>query len=83
MSQVKVEQKKHDKLHRKSLVRKKKIEYIFSIACVCIIGVAILSWIGFSVYTKVQDAATENATYEYYDISTSAIQDYLSSLTEE
>jgi len=83
MSQVKVDQKKQDKANRRSLVRKKKIEEAASIIVVSIIAVAIVVWIGFSMYTKFQQAAAENATYEYYDITTSAIQDYISSLSGE
>lgn len=80
MSQEKVEQKKHDRIHRRSLVRKKKIEYALSVTCVIVVAVAIFTWIGFSVYTKMQEAAAENFVYEYYDITTEAIQNYLSTL---
>ncbi len=80
MSQEKVDQKKYDKAHRKSMLRKKKIEEIASIACVSVIAIAIVAWIGFSVYNKVETAAAENISYEYYDIDTSAIQDYFSTL---
>ncbi|SFN93498.1 hypothetical protein SAMN04487831_10568 [Pseudobutyrivibrio sp. UC1225] len=80
MSQQKVDQKKLDKKNRRSTLRKKKIEEVLSLAIVAVIGIAILGWVGYSVYTKVQDSAAENATYEYYDIDTAAIQDYLSSL---
>lgn len=82
MSQEKVEHKKELKKNRKSLVRKKKVEYVISICCVAVIAVAVFGWIGFSVYTKVDEAAAENIEYEYYDISTDAIQNYLSTLSE-
>lgn len=80
MSQQKVDQKKLDKKNRKSILKKKKIEEILSIVVVSIIGLAIVAWVGYSVYSKVQTASAENATYEYYDIDTAAIQDYISSL---
>ncbi|WP_028235510.1 hypothetical protein [Pseudobutyrivibrio sp. MD2005] len=80
MSQQKVDQKKYDRVHRKSLVRKKKIEETMSIICVAVIGLFIVGWIGFSIYTKIQAAAAENVTYEYYDIDTTAIEDYFSTL---
>ena len=80
MSQEKVDQKKYDKIHRKSLVRKRKLEEGISIACVAAISLFVVAWIGFSIYTKIQASAAENATYEYYDIDTSAIQDYLTTL---
>ncbi len=80
MSQQKVDQKKYEKTHRKSLVRKKKIEEVLSLICVTVIGVAIVAWICFSVYTKHEQAVAANMTYDYYDISTTAIQDYLSTI---
>lgn len=80
MSQEKVDKKKYDKAHRESLVRKKKFEEAISIVCVSIIAVAIVGWIGFSIYTKAQQAAAENHVYEYHDIDSSAIQDYISTL---
>ncbi len=80
MSQQKVDQKKLDKKNRKSILRKKKIEEFLSIAVVSIVGVAIVAWVGYSIYTKVQTAAEQNVSYEYFDINSSAIQDYLSSL---
>lgn len=80
MSQQKVDQKKHDKVNRKSIVRKKKIEEIASLVCVSIIAIAIVGWIGFSVYKKAEQAKLANATYEYNEITTTAIQDYLGTL---
>ncbi|MCR5580042.1 MAG: hypothetical protein K6F66_00500 [Pseudobutyrivibrio sp.] len=80
MSQQKVDQKKYDKTHRKSLVRKKKIEETLSIACVCVIALFIVSWIGYSIYNKAEAAAEANATYDYYEITTDAVQDYLTTL---
>ncbi len=82
MSQQKVDQKKLDKKNRRSILRKKKIEEFLSLAIASVIGLAIVVWIGFSVYNKVQTSAEENATYEYFDIDTAAIQDYLSGLNE-
>ena len=61
-------------------IGKKKIEEALSIVCVSVIGLAIVGWIGFSIYTKATTAAEENASYEYYDITTEALQDYLGTL---
>ena len=82
MSQQKVDQKKHDKANRKSIVRKKKIEEIASLVCVSIIAIAIVGWIGFSVYKKAEQVKLANATYEYNEITTTAIQDYLNTLNQ-
>ncbi len=80
MSQAKVDQNKKNKANRKSILRKKKIEYALSIACVCVILVAVVGWIGYSIYTKAATAASENIEYSYYELSTSAISDYTSTL---
>ena len=61
MSQEKVNQKKHLKENRKSIVRKKKIEEFVSLAIVAVIGIAIVVWVGFSVYDKFQKSAEANA----------------------
>ena len=84
MSQEKVDQKKYDRTHRKSLVRKKKIEEFLSITCVAVITIAIVAWVGFSIYTKVEANNEENAetSVVYNEIDNSAIQNYLSTLYE-
>lgn len=80
MSQQKVDQKKHDKANRKSILRKKKIEEIASLVCVTVIAIAIVGWIGYSIYNKAEQTKEANATYEYNEITTTAIQDYLNTL---
>ena len=82
MSQEKVDKKKFEKTHRRSLLRKKKLEEFLSIACVCVIAVGIVAWIGFSVFTKVEDSKEANATSQFYEIDSSALQEYLGSLQE-
>ncbi|SDB54996.1 hypothetical protein SAMN02910298_02818 [Pseudobutyrivibrio sp. YE44] len=82
MSQQKVDQKKLDKKNRRSILRKKKIEEVLSITVVSIIALAIVAWVGYSIYGKVQTAAEQNTTHEYVDIDASAIQDYLSTLNQ-
>ena len=78
MSQEKVNQKKLDKKNRRATLRKKKIEEVLSLTVVAVICIAIVAWVGYSVYSKVQTASQESATYEYFDIDTAALQDYLS-----
>ena len=82
MSQEKVDKKKFEKTHRRSLLRKKKLEEFLSIACVCVIAVGIVAWIGFSVYTKVEASKEANTTSQFYEIDSSALQEYLGSLQE-
>lgn len=82
MSQEKVDKKKFEKTHRRSLLRKKKLEEFLSIACVCVIAVGIVAWIGFSVFTKVEESKEANTTSQFYEIDSSALQEYLGSLQE-
>ena len=82
MSQENVDKKKFEKTHRRSLLRKKKLEEFLSIACVCVIAVGIVAWIGFSVYTKVEASKEANTTSQFYEIDSSALQEYLGSLQE-
>ena len=53
MSQQKVDQKKLDKKNRRSTLRKKKIEEVLSLALVSVIAIAIVAWVGYSIYSKV------------------------------
>ncbi len=82
MSQQKVDQKKLDKKNRRSILRKRKAEEIASITVVSLIGIAIVIWVGFSIYSKIQSNAEANATYEYHELDSSALQDYLAELSE-
>ena len=82
MSQEKVDKKKFEKTHRRSLLRKKKLEEFLSIACVCVIAIGIVARIGFSVYSKVEESEAANVTSQFYEIDTTSIQEYLGSLQE-
>ena len=82
MSQEKVDKKKFEKTHRRSLLRKKKLEEFLSITCVCVIAIGILAWIGFSVYSKVEESEAANVTSQFYEIDTTSIQESLGSLQE-
>ena len=82
MSQEKVEYKKEQKKNRKSLVRKKKIEYVLSIVAVCVIAVGILAWFGYSTYDKITREAETSKEVEYATLDKSALSDYLSNLAQ-
>ena len=80
MSQAKVDKNKALKANRSKIVKKKKMEYIISMTFVTIIAVAIIGWIGYSIYTKAVAYAATNATVEYTDVDTSALMEYLGGL---
>ncbi|MCR4693781.1 MAG: hypothetical protein K5773_00465 [Pseudobutyrivibrio sp.] len=80
MSQAKVDKKKQDKLNRKKIIRKRKFEDALSIGIVVVIAVAIIGWIGYSTVVKYQEHVEANKEYEYFDVATDAIQDYMQSV---
>ena len=82
MSQEKVEYKKDLKSNRKKLVRKKKVETTVATVIVSIVCVAIVGWIGYSIYTKASAYMEENKDYVYNEISTDALQDYIGTLND-
>lgn len=82
MSQEKVSYKKEQKQNRKKIVHKKKVEYVLSMVCLSIVCVAVVAWIGYSIYTKASAYAAENVTYEYNEVSTDALQEYISGINE-
>lgn len=83
MSQEKVDLKKEQKKNIKKTVRKKKVENTIATVCVTVVCLAIVGWIGFSIYTKASEYAEANKDYTYNEIDASALSDYLGSLNEE
>ncbi len=75
MSQQKVDQYKKEKYGRKQQLKKEKRQrVIYSIAGGAA-AVAVVAWIGFSVYSRVE----ANRPVSYTEVSLDAINDYLSS----
>ena len=84
MSQAKVDRYKEQKKNRKKIMAKEKRNWFLTKAAVTVVGLAIVAWIGYSAYgvvtTKDTTATTET---DSYTIDTSAISDYLDSLSED
>ncbi|MCF0127811.1 MAG: hypothetical protein HUJ70_04535 [Pseudobutyrivibrio sp.] len=80
MSQAKVDKNKELKANRAKIVKKKRIEYIASLVCVSVIAIAVLGWIGFSIYTKASAYAQQNAEVVYNEVNTDALTEYLSNI---
>lgn len=79
MSQEKVDRYKHEKANRKAIMKKEKRMRIASRILGIVICVAIVGWIGYSVYDSVEKKAATTQT----EVKVSAITDYLSGLTAE
>ena len=78
MSQQKVDQYKKEKYGRKQQLKKEKRQrVIYSIAGGAA-AVAVVAWIGFSGYSRVE----ANRPVSYTEVSLDAINDYLSTQTQ-
>lgn len=76
MSQQKVDQYKKEKYNRKKQLQKDtRNRLIYQIAGT-VIAAAIVGWIGFSVYTRVQ----ENKPVSYTEVNMDAVNDYMGTL---
>ena len=76
MSQQKVDQYKKEKYNRKKQLQQEKRERIIYSIVGSVAAVALVTWIGFSVYARVE----ANRPVSYTEVNVSAVPDYLSTL---
>ncbi len=86
MSQAKVDKYKEEKRNRAKIIAKEKREWMMVKLGGALLGIAILGWAGGSVYYNVthKPEDTQNQIEEpkpSYTVNTSALEDYLDSLT--
>ncbi|MDE7313958.1 MAG: hypothetical protein K2N87_20440 [Eubacterium sp.] len=74
MSQQKVDKYKKEKYSRKQQLAKEKRQRVIYRITGCVAAAAIVGWIGFSVYARVE----ENRPVSYTEVSLDAINDYMS-----
>lgn len=77
MSQAKVDRYKESKKNRKQEVKKAKQKKFLTKLIGCIVGIAIVCWIGFSGYTYFQSHKPITKT----EVSMDALTDYFTSLS--
>lgn len=80
MSQVKVDYNKEQKYNRKKLVKKQKIERVIGTIAATLVAVALIGWVGFSMYNKQQAEKAANITKLTLDAS--ALSEYTSELND-
>ena len=80
MSQEKVNRYKEEKANRKKMLRRQKVMNTVRKTVVSVVCVAVLGWIGYSVYDK---AASGEGSKETVVFDAGAVQDYLSDLMAE
>lgn len=73
MSQEKVNRYKEEKANRKKMLRRQKVMNTVRKTVVSVVCVAVLRWIGYSVYSTY----TESQPRESYEVDYSAVTEYL------
>ena len=84
MSQAKVDRYKEEKKNRAKIMKKEKREENLFKVCGGLLAVAVAAWIGVSVYTSLKPAPPAEETeqtVENYTVDTSALDDFLSSVS--
>lgn len=77
MSQEKVNRYKAEKANRKAILKKEKRKKIITRVVGTLVCVAIVGWIGFSIY----DSAEKKAAASQTEVNLNAVTDYLSGLS--
>ena len=80
MSQAKVDYNREQKYNRKKLVKKQKVQRVVGTIAATVVAVALIGWVGFSMYNKQQDEKAAEITKLTLD--SSALSDYTSSLND-
>ena len=84
MSQAKVDRYKEEKRNREKILKKQKLEWLLTKVALAVFAILIVGWAGISVYRNVTATPDDGAVQvETYTVNTSAIDDYLDSLSED
>jgi hypothetical protein len=85
MSQAKVDRYKEEKRNRAKIIKREKREWAATKAGLSLVGLVLVAWIGFSVYSGVTSTSDDTAVTEKetYTVDTSAIDDFFAGLSEE
>lgn len=78
MSQKKVEEYKKEKANRKKNMKKQKMKNNLERTAITVVALALVGWLGFSVYDKHESGKERPVAEVNYD----AVNDYLTQLSE-
>lgn len=78
MSQQKVDRYKEQKANRKEIMKKEKRAKVFRKAAFGVVCLALVGWLGFSVY----DMSVKNKERENVQVDYAAMTEYLNGLSE-
>ena len=76
MSQAKVDKYKVDKANRKEIMAKEKRQKAITKACLSVVGIALVAWIGISGALAIYDARPVDKFY----VTTKDVDDYVNGL---
>ncbi|MEE0419274.1 MAG: hypothetical protein UDG86_04405 [Lachnospiraceae bacterium] len=79
MSQEKVDRYKEEKRNREKILKKEKRQTLLMKIGGAVVGIALVGWIGFSVYH--QAANTANASGKTYSVDTAALDNYMNNMS--
>lgn len=83
MSQAKVDRYKEEKRNREKLIRKEKREWMAVKAGMAAVAVALVAWVGISVYDGINAPADPSEPLPSYTVNTSALDTFLGELEAE
>lgn len=78
MSQKKVDQYKEQKANREKIKKREKRILLLEKCVAVVVAVAIIGWLGYSTYGKIQDSKNSKVTETVMDAT--AVNDYLTEL---
>lgn len=78
MSQKKVDQYKEQKANREKIKKREKRILLLEKCVAVVVAVAIVGWLGYSTYGKIQDSKNSEVTETVMDAT--AVNDYLTEL---
>lgn len=79
MSQEKVDRYKEEKRNREKILKKEKRQALLIKIGGAVVGIALVGWIGFSVYYQATN--TTNASGKTYSVDTAALDNYMNNMS--
>jgi len=83
MSQAKVDRYKEEKKNRAKIIKKEKRQLAAMKAGVSVVAIALVAWVGVSVYHGLQSEDTTTAEKPSYTVNTSSLDEFITGLNTD
>lgn len=83
MSQAKVDRYKQEKKNRDKIIKKEKCQLAAMKAGVSVVAIALVAWVGVSVYHGLQSEDTTTAEKPSYTVNTSSLDEFITGLNTD